>query len=61
MNRSKEEVKYLFELLTKGMLDIAKEAKEEGNRIVVVGDRSLIPKKCLESIEYAETHTKDGT
>ncbi len=61
MNRSKEEVKYLFELLTKGMLDIAKEAKEEGNKIVVVGDRKLIPKKCLESIEYAETYTKDGT
>ncbi len=61
MNRSKEEVKYLFELLTKGMLDIAKEAKEEGNKIVVVGDRNLIPKKCLESIEYAETYTKDGT
>jgi undecaprenyl diphosphate synthase len=61
MNRSKEEVKYLFELLTKGMLDIAKEAKEEWNKIVVVWDRSLLPKKCLDSIEYAEKTTKDGT
>ncbi len=59
-NRSEEEVSYLFELLTRGMRDIALEAKEEGNRIVVVGDRSLLPQKCLESIEYAEEYTKDG-
>ena len=60
VNRSEEEVQYLFDLLTKGMRDIAVEAKEEGNRIIVVGDRTLLPKKCLESIEYAEEYTKDG-
>lgn len=60
-NRSKDEVKYLFELLTKGMRDIATEAKEEGNRIVVVWDRSLLPKKCLESIDFAEELTKNET
>lgn len=60
-NRSKDEVKYLFELLTKGMRDIATEAKEEGNKIVVVGDRTLLPKKCQESIDFAEELTKNET
>lgn len=59
--RSKDEVKYLFELLSKGMIDIAEEAKEEGNKIIVVGDRSLLPRKCIESIVYAEELTKNET
>ena len=35
-NRSRDEVEALFRLLSEGMRDIAKEAQEEGNRIVVI-------------------------
>lgn len=43
------------------MRDIAAEAKEEGNKIVVVWDRNLLPKNCIDSIDFAEEFTKNGT
>lgn len=43
------------------MRDIAKEAKQEGNRIIVIGDRKLLPNKCRESIDYAENLTREET
>ncbi|GAB0174200.1 MAG: isoprenyl transferase [Candidatus Altimarinota bacterium] len=58
INRSKEEVSYLFDLLERGMRDIAREAKQEGNKIVVIGNRDLLPAACRESIDYAENLTQ---
>jgi undecaprenyl diphosphate synthase len=60
-NRSSEEVAYLFGLLEKGILDIAKEAKKDGNKVTVIGDRSLLPDTCQRNILKAEEMTKDET
>lgn len=60
-NRSTEEVTYLFDLLGRWMLDIAKEAKADGNKVVVVWNRSLLPEKCQKSIHKAEKLTENET
>lgn len=59
--RLKEEVSYLFELLTIGILDMAEEANQDNVRIRVIWDRTLLPPKCQENILKAELLTKDNT
>ena len=59
--RSEEEVKYLFHLLEKGILDIAKDANTENIRIVCIGDRELLPKKCIKNMMQAEQMTQNNS
>ncbi len=59
--RSKEEVKYLFDLLTLGILDIAKDAHKQWIKIVCIWDRSLLTKKCQENMIKAEEMTAKNT
>lgn len=58
--RSQEEVTYLFDLLTKWVLDIAKDAHKDQIRLICIGNRSLLPKKCQENILKAEEMTKNN-
>ncbi len=61
-SRWDDEIGYLFDLLARGILEVAKEAKDEGNKIVVVWDRTLLPESCQKSITQAEklTETEKG-
>lgn len=59
--RSRDEVQYLFGLLTKTMPDITRLAIKENLRIEIVGDRGLLPEKCNTAILKAEEATKDNT
>ncbi len=59
--RSPEELWYLFSLLEKGILDIAKDANKNNIRIICVGDRSLIPERCKKNMIKAEKLTENNT
>ena len=61
VKRSPEEIRYLFWLLEKWILDLAKDANKQNIRIVCVWDRSLLPETCVESMVEAETLTSENT
>lgn len=59
--RSKEEVKYLFELLEYGIVDLGKKAIKKWYRIELVGDLELIPEKHRKPMIESVEKTKEGT
>lgn len=59
--RSPEEVGYLFRLLEKWILDIAKDADKDNIRIVCIGNRMLLPETCRNNMEKAEKMTENNT
>ncbi len=59
--RSPEEVDYLFSLLTRWILDIAKAATKENIRIICIGDRSLLPDRCVKNMKKAELMTENNS
>jgi undecaprenyl diphosphate synthase len=59
--RSPEEIEYLFRLLEKWILDIAKDADKDNIRIVCIGDRMLLPETCRNNMKKAEKMTENNT
>jgi undecaprenyl diphosphate synthase len=59
--RAPEEVGYLFQLLERWILDLAQEAHTQNIRIMCVGDRTLLPEKCVKNIRKAEKITEKNT
>lgn len=59
--RSPEEVGYLFDLLERGILDLAKDAMKNNVCIICIWDRSLIPEKCTRNMLKAEKMTEANT
>ena len=59
--RDPKEVSFLFDLLSRGILDLAKEADAHNIRIVCIGERTLLPEKCIKNILKAETLTQNNT
>lgn len=57
-DRSKEEVKYLFDLFRE-IKSLKDKFIEHGYRFHHTGDRSLLPEDMLETIDYLEKETKD--
>ncbi len=60
-NRTKDEVNYLFDLLTSGVLDIAKDAHKDDIKLVFIGDRTLLPEECQKNMKEAEEMTQNNT
>jgi undecaprenyl diphosphate synthase len=54
-------VGYLFRLLERGILDLAKDAMKENIRIICIGNRSLLPDSCVKNMEKAESMTAENT
>ncbi len=59
--RSSEEVGYLFRLLEKWILDLAKEANTDNIRIICIGNRELVPENCRKNMDKAEKMTESNT
>lgn len=59
--RSDFEVKYLFDLLVKGIKKLIIQANEKNIRLYFIGDRELIRKDCCKAIEQAEEDTKNNS
>jgi undecaprenyl diphosphate synthase len=59
--RDTKELQYLFELLATGIVDLAQDAAKNNIRIVCIGDRSLLPEKCVKNMKKAEKLTENNT
>ena len=60
-SRKQEEVDMLMDLISAALIDLAdsEEVQRYRPRIRVIGDRSLVPEKLCNAVEYAENKTKD--
>lgn len=59
--RNPLEVKYLFDLLTEGIIRLITQSQEKNIRLFFVGDRRLLRRDCLAAIEKAERETENNT
>ncbi len=59
--RSKIEVKYLFDLLASKMSDLVEKVMPRNIRLAFVGDRTLLREDCRKSVNEAEDTTKNNT
>lgn len=59
--RDASEVKYLFDLLARGIKKLVKESNKKNVRLYFVWDRSLLRKDCLDAIIAAEGATEKNT
>jgi len=59
--RSPDEVKYLFDLLSEGMKEMQEYAIKKWIKIQIIGDRTIIRSDCLKNIEVLENITKKHT
>jgi undecaprenyl diphosphate synthase len=59
--RDARELEYLFELLSRGILHLAKESNKNNIRLLCIGDRTLLPEKCRKNIKKAEELTQNNT
>ena len=60
-HREESEVDFLMDLINTTLREMADdpEVSEKGIRIQVIGERQLVPDEMKETIEYAESKTKD--
>jgi undecaprenyl diphosphate synthase len=59
--RSQEEVAYLFDLLEKEVPNLLKDATKESLRIVIIGNRDLLPETCQKALQEVEEKTASYT
>jgi tritrans,polycis-undecaprenyl-diphosphate synthase [geranylgeranyl-diphosphate specific] len=59
-SRGEDEVSFLMDMAAKSLREIADDERVKKNRVrvQVLGDRSLLPQKVLDAVDYCESKTK---